>query len=56
MTNEFQQPTPSEIHAYELEARILRAQAMRTGGKAIAAFVKSVAHRVAEAFTRPVHA
>lgn len=56
MTNDIQQPTAAEIRAYEAKAHQLRAQAMLTGIKAVVAFVKSIAHRAVEAFTRPVHA
>lgn len=56
MTNDIHQPTPSEIHAYELKAHQLRAEATREGVKVIAASVKSIAHRVVEVFTRPAHA
>ena len=56
MTIEFHQPTPAEIQAYGLEARMLRAEALRSSSKAVVAFVKSVARRAVDAFKRPVHA
>ena len=56
MTTEIYTPSVVEIHAYEVKARALRAQAMREGLQALSDFVKSVIHRVSATFTRPVHA
>lgn len=56
MTNETHFPTATELHAYEVQAHELRAQAMKSGIAAISASFKSAAHRVAGFLTRPAHA
>jgi len=56
MTNEIPQPTYAEIHAFEAKARVLRAEAMQNGVKAIASAVVSLSRRVVDAFSRPAHA
>ena len=56
MTNEIHQPTYAEIHAFEAKARVLRAEAMQNGAKAIKSFVVSLLQRAVGAFSRPAHA
>lgn len=56
MTFETNYLSAADLRAYEAQAHFLRGEAMRNGGKAIAAFVANLFHRAVDAFSRSAHA